>query len=172
MEGKRPLVTNEDDPLAAELRQVFEERRRARTDEDFRRERMRAISEGEKRHWDKSRPLVKTESRTLRGMWKDRVRLDVVCRRRLIARVLERETRDGLEIAMETVGAGSMTSVEGMPYGYASTIVSVGDGPIVVGCRCARRRHKLDDGRLITLAMGYRPGRPGEVGVSAVETTT
>lgn len=165
-------MTNEDDPLAAELRQVFEERRRARSDDEYRRDRMRAMAEGEKRHWTQESPKIKTQSQTLRGLWKDRARLDVFCGRRFIARVLERERRDGLEIAMETVGAGSMTTVEGMPYGYASTVVHVGDGPITVGCRCNCHLHRLDDSRLITAAMNNRPGQPGEVGVSAVEVYT
>jgi len=169
-------MSTDEDPLGAALRKAIEDKRRAREDDDFRRDRQRALAEGDRRHWDAERPRVRTQSRALAGMAKDRARLDVRCRRRLIARVMEREAGDGLEVVMETVGAGggraaSVVTADGVTSGYASTILPVGDGPITVGCRCRRHSHVLDDSRLIA-AMRYQPGRPGEVGVSEVETPT
>ena len=109
---------------------------------------------------------MKSLSRDFRGMWKERTRLEIICRRRLIAKVLEREEWPGLEVAMEVVPVSADAR-----SGWASERSVIGDGPILVGCRCGRGRHVLEDSSLREMAMQYRPGRPGEVGVSAVDGT-
>ncbi len=131
-------------------------------------ERHRRTAEGANRQWDdEDRPLVVFSSKALRLFERPRARLDVVCRRRLIARVLNTAVPGSYEVAIEAtpVGAPSPT-----PGGWAMHVLPIEDaGPQVkVACRCSERLHRLDPLKLRSAAWEGRTGKPVECGVACV----
>ncbi len=114
---------------------------------------------------------VESQSRALRHFQRDRALVDVVCRRRLIARVLDDD--GSYRLAADMVGSreGRAALVSGdMPSsGYAINTWVLAGADASVPCRCRRRRHILDGGRLNAEAIQARPGRPREVAVASVQ---
>jgi len=131
-------------------------------------ERHRRTADGLNRQWtDEDRPLVVFSSKALRLFERPRARLDVVCRRRLVARVLSTAVPGAYEVAIEAVPVG----VPGpTPGGWAMHVLPLdGTGPHVkVACRCSERLHQLDPIKLRTAAWEGQPGRPAECGVASV----
>ncbi len=148
-------------------------------DPDWVRERKRELAEGARRHWnsDDGKPRVRSQVRGLRNFQTHRARLDIVCRRRLIARVLAKDEHAyGFEVAMEAIGAsGGQTATIAHPdgrltAGYGLNLIDVETGPIAVGCRCSRQIHQLIPMLLNAEARMFapRPGKPRVVSVSRV----
>lgn len=135
------------------------ERRRA--------EREREIAAGSGRHWtpEQARPAVKSSSKQLRRVEAKRQRLQVLCRSRCIAVVLEGASPGAMEVAIEPKSTGGLP---GDGYGlHILDLLAVGNGPVIVGCRnCAP--HGLDPHKLRAEAWEGQPGRPRVVGVSDV----
>lgn len=132
------------------------------------RERGRSTAEGAGRHWDdEARPLVKSSSKALRRLERPRARLDVLCRRRLIARVLGTTTPGAYELAFEATPAGIVGDVVG---GYMTHILKLDDvgARVKVSCRCSQRMHHLDPLKLRDAAWDGRPGKPREIGAALV----
>ncbi len=145
-----------------------------------RRERARRTAAGSGRHWDDpAKPVVRSSSAQLRRTERARARLDVVCRRVCIARVLGTAVPGAYEVAFEAVGmSGGLPATVTGPLGsgrpafpgYATQLIPLEVGvPIQVACRCKARMHHLDPLALRQEAWGGRPGKPREVRVSAVE---
>jgi hypothetical protein len=133
-------------------------------------ERQRETAAGRGRHWDDpARPKVESSSVGLRRLERHRARLDVLCRRRVLARVLGTATPGAYEVAIEAVPVGTL---EGAVGGWGVTLLAlenVGVSGVAVACRCEVRMHHLDPVRLRAEAWQGRPGKPRVVGVSAVE---
>ncbi len=131
-------------------------------------ERHRRTAEGANRRWnDEARPLVVFSSKALRMFERPRARLDVVCRRRLIARVLNTGVPGAYEVAIEAVPVGAASPT---PGGWAMHVLPLdGTGPRVkVACRCSERLHHLDPTKLRAEAWDGQPGKPRPIGVSDV----
>ncbi len=105
------MMSNQDDPLEQDFQVGGAERVPARTDDEYRRDREREMAMGDRRHYGADNPQVRSLSRVFRRLWTDRARLEIICRRRLIAKVLERENGDGLEVAMEGRVGGAMVGL-------------------------------------------------------------
>lgn len=127
--------------------------------QDRKRERRIATTKGAGRHWDEDRPRIRTASKELRKTEHTRARLDVECRKRLIARVLDQGRDASLQVALEALP---------MPGGAAVTLLPIETAPIAVGCRCPARVHHLDPAKLSTEAWEGKPGRPRVVAVQRV----
>lgn len=143
--------------------------------------RARRTAAGSGRHWDDpAKPVVRSSSAQLRRTERARARLDVVCRRVCIARVLGTAVPGAYEVGFEAVGMGgglpaTVTSALGAGGrqafpGYAMQLIPLEVGvPIQVACRCKARLHHLDPLALRQEAWEGRPGHPREVHVSVVE---
>jgi len=128
------------------------------------RDRARKTAAGSGRHWtDPARPVVRSSSAALRRYESPRVRLDVVCRRRLLARVLGTDTPGVYDVAYEAAPTASKGG-----WGVQSDALGDVGAVILVACRCSARMHHLDPMKLRAQAWEGRPGKPHEVGVSDV----
>jgi hypothetical protein len=125
--------------------------------------RMRRIEtvRGRDRHWKPDRPRARTSSSALRRIEQETTRLDVVCRRRLIARVIDKGREVPLELMIEAV------PVTG-GWGTALTFLPLGSVGLIVVCRCSERTHELDPGKLRHEAWQGKPGHPRVVVVRDV----
>jgi hypothetical protein len=137
-------------------------------------QRRREVAQGARRHWGSlDQPRVRSQASRLREFQPEVARADVLCRRRLVARVVEIEPRT-LQVALEAIGASGGQSVSivmpdgSLSSGFSVTLLELGDVPILLGCRCRRRKHELEPRLLQDVAWRGRPGRPVEVGVSEV----
>jgi hypothetical protein len=134
------------------------ERRKAEID--------RETAAGGRRHWDEERghrPAIRSSSKQLRRTETARQRLQVLCRSRCIAVVLQGAELGELEVAIEPKLVDS-----GIGYGFhVLDLTTIGNVPVVVGCRCGRRHH-LDPHKLRAQAWEGQPGKPHVVGVAEV----
>jgi hypothetical protein len=110
------------------------------------------------RHWQAvdagyQQSRVRSSSAALREYANDRALLDVLCRRRLILRVVDSEP---LNAVTEEVS------------GRVFNIVDITVAPVIlVDCRCGQS-HEIDTAALTHLAPRARPGRPRVVDVRTV----
>ncbi len=143
-------------------------------EDEFARDRRVEQMRGARRHWDPARPRVESQSRALRQTEKQRAVLDVLCRGRLIVRVLAGGAPGEYEVALEVVGQkGGGTAFVDAPGlsgpGRAFNLFPLGEVPFIVGCRCGKKMHDIDSVKLRTLAWQGQRGRPRSCGVADVE---
>lgn len=99
----------------------------------------------------------------LRDHERRHARLDVLCRNRLIARVVADPIRACLTVATEAKQPASADS------GYAFDMYILNTDDIIkVNCRCGRREHVLDPRLLTGEADRQRAGKVKTVGVAVV----
>lgn len=133
-------------------------------DEEWEKARARDLAAGEHRHYaTAAAPRTRSRAALLRHLDPAHARLNVRCRGRVIARVIDDPMR-GLVVALEALAPESAT-------GVVFTTVPLADGnPIMVACRCRDGRHMLDAHRLRACSTTGRASGVANIGVSKVCT--